>query len=151
VGCHGYDCDSVIFPLVPRGYTGKASDDSPFQLQDFNLYVQGHRLDMLMASNADIDATTSRSYNLTTQKNENHNEKMVQGSSSDALCCPIKATICRVRCHRAHVVKETKPIAPYHCGTHRGRLAVCYHGELHQDGHQRHGDQRPFSPRRWLH
>jgi hypothetical protein len=82
-----YDCNCLLFPLVPGGgYTGMASDDTHFQLQDVNLYVQGLRFDMVMASDAGIDADTSTSYTVATQKNGHRNEKVVQGSSEDALC-----------------------------------------------------------------
>jgi hypothetical protein len=50
----------AFFILVRQGeYTGTASDDTPFQLHDVNLYVQGHHLDVLTASDTDIGSVAS--------------------------------------------------------------------------------------------
>jgi hypothetical protein len=120
VGHHGYDCYCLILPLVyggGGGYTGTASDNIPFQLQDVNLYSHGRHLDMLTASAVDLGVATLMSYTFTTQKNGHRNEKVVQGSSGDSLCCPVKATIRRVRHHWAHGAKQTVPIAAYYRGT----------------------------------
>jgi hypothetical protein len=83
----------LFFLLRPGGYNIPASDDTPFQLNDINLYVCGSRLCALMASDADIVAATSTLYTFTTQKNGHQNEKAVQGSSGDALCCPAEETM----------------------------------------------------------
>jgi hypothetical protein len=68
----------------------------------------------LAASDADVEAVTSTSYTFTTHKNGHRNEKVVQGSSSDAFCCLVKATIQRVRHHRVHSAKQTALIAAYY-------------------------------------
>jgi hypothetical protein len=64
--------------LRPGEYTGTASNDTPFQLQAINLYVQGRHLGVLTASDVNIEAVTSMSYTSTTQKNGHRNEKAVQ-------------------------------------------------------------------------
>jgi hypothetical protein len=98
----------------PGEYTRIAYEDTTFELQDINLYVQGWRLNVLTASDVAIEAATSMSYNFTTQKNGHRNEKVVQGSIGNALCCEVKATIWRVRHHRVHGAKCTAPIAEYY-------------------------------------
>jgi hypothetical protein len=81
---------AFFFILRPGEYTGTLSDDAAFKLQDVELYIQGCKLDLFAANDADIKSTTSVSYTFTTQKNGNRNEKLVHGLSGDPWCGPSK-------------------------------------------------------------
>jgi hypothetical protein len=78
---------ACFFLLRPGEYTNTLADDATFKIEDISLCVQGCKLDFSMASDAEIKASTSASYTFTTQKNNNHNEKVVQGLTSDPCCC----------------------------------------------------------------
>jgi hypothetical protein len=59
---------AFFFLLQPGEYTGTISDDAAFRLQDVGLYIQGRKLDLLAASDAELKISTSASYTFTTQK-----------------------------------------------------------------------------------
>jgi hypothetical protein len=105
----------AFFFLLRLGqYTGTSSDDAPFFLEDVQLYIGGRKLDSHTASLAELDAASSVSYKLTTQKNGIHDEKLVQGRSGSGLCCPVKATFRRIKHHRLHKSKANVPLASYY-------------------------------------
>jgi hypothetical protein len=103
----------AFFFLLRLGeYTGTISDD-------VGLYIQGCKLDLLAASDAELKISTSASYTFTTQKNGNRNEKVVQGLSGDPLCCPVKATVRRILLHRRHKATSVTPLAAFYRGRRR--------------------------------
>jgi hypothetical protein len=102
--------------LRPGDYTGTLSDNAAFKMQDVGLYIQGCKLDLFSANDAEIKSATSASYTFTTQKNGNRNEKLVQGLSGDPWCCPIKATVRRVLLRRRHKASLATPIASLYRG-----------------------------------
>jgi hypothetical protein len=115
----------AFFFLLRRGeYTGTISDDAAFCLHDVGLYIQGRKLDLLAASDAELKISTSASYTLTTQKNGNRNEKLVQGISGDPWCCPVKATVRRVLLHRHHKATSVTPLAAFYRGRRRTLIKV---------------------------
>jgi hypothetical protein len=59
---------AFFFLLRPGEYTGTISDDTAFRLQDVGLYIQGRKLDLLTASDAELKITTSASYTFTRRK-----------------------------------------------------------------------------------
>jgi hypothetical protein len=79
--------------LRPGDYTGTLFDDAAFKIEGVSLYVQGHKLDFAIASGAEIKASTSVSYTFTTHKNNNRNDKVVQGFRGDPWCFPVKAAV----------------------------------------------------------
>jgi hypothetical protein len=105
---------AFFFLLHPGEYTGTASDDAPFRLEDVHLYIGGRKLNSNTASLAELDAASSVSYKFTTQKNGIRDEKLVQGRSGSGLCCPVRATVRRVKHHRLHKLKANVPIASYY-------------------------------------
>jgi hypothetical protein len=90
---------ACLFLLGPGEYTGTVSDDAAFKLHDVGLYIQGRKLDLFTAEEEEVKSSTSALYTLTTQKNGNRNEKLVQGPSGDPWRCPVKATMRRVFLH----------------------------------------------------
>jgi hypothetical protein len=105
---------TLFFRLRPCQYTCTTSDDAPFRLQDVHLYIGGRKLDSSTASLVELDAATSVSYKFTTQKNRFRDEKLVQGRSGRGLCCPVKATVRRIKHHRLHKSKPNVPISAYY-------------------------------------
>jgi hypothetical protein len=57
---------AFFFLLQPGEYTGTISDDAAFRLQDVGLYIQGRKLDLFAASDAELKISTSASYTFTT-------------------------------------------------------------------------------------
>jgi hypothetical protein len=57
---------AFFFLLRPGEYTGTLSDDAAFKLQDVVLYIQGCKLDLFAANDAEIKSATSVSYTFTT-------------------------------------------------------------------------------------
>jgi hypothetical protein len=110
---------AFFFLLRPGEYMGTNADDTPFRLEDVALYIRDRRSDVLTASTAELDASTSVSYKFTTQKNDTWDEKLVKGISGDSKCCPVKATAKRIKYHLAKNSKPTVPIASYYCAHRR--------------------------------
>jgi hypothetical protein len=105
---------AFFFLLCPGEYTGTVSDDSIFKLQDVSLYIQGRKLDLFTASEAEIKSATSASYTFTTQKNGNRNEKLVQGLIGDPWCCPMKARVRLVLPHRRNKASMRTPLVSFY-------------------------------------
>jgi hypothetical protein len=93
---------TFFFLLRPGEYSGTLLDDAAFKMQDVGLYIQGCKLDLLAENTAEIQSSTSVSCTFTTQKNGNHNEKLVQGLSGDPWCYPVKAIVHSVLLHWKH-------------------------------------------------
>jgi hypothetical protein len=91
-------------------------------MQDVSFYIGAIHLDTMSASPADLQAATSVAYTFTTQKNGKRGENMIHSHSANALCCPVCASIQRVKHLRLHGDKSTAPIAAYYRGSRR--LAV---------------------------
>jgi hypothetical protein len=105
---------TFFFLLRPGEYMGTTSDDAPFRLEDVHLYIGGRKLDSHTAPIAELDAASSVSYKFTSQKNGIRDEQLVQGRSGSGLCCPVEATVCRIKHHRLHKSKANVPLASYY-------------------------------------
>jgi hypothetical protein len=107
-------CIAFFFMLRSGEYTGTTSDNTPFRLEDVSAYVRDRKLNVLLCSEAELDATTSVSYTFTTQKNGTRDEKIVQGPSGNALCCPARATVRRIKHYRLKKSSSSAPLASYY-------------------------------------
>jgi predicted ATP-binding protein involved in virulence len=112
-------CISVFFLLRPGESTDTTANDTPFRLEDVGVYICDRKLDNAFASDIELDSATSVSYTFTTQKNGTCDKKLVQGRSGYALCCPVRATIRRVRHHRLQKSGQHVPIASYYATSRR--------------------------------
>jgi hypothetical protein len=83
------------------------------------VYIRDRKLDNAFASDAELDSATSVSYTFTTQKNGTRDEKLVQGRSGNALCCPVRATLRHMRHHRLHKSGQHVPIASCYATSRR--------------------------------
>jgi hypothetical protein len=93
-------CIAFFFLLRPGEYTGTTSDDTPFRIQDVGLYIRDRKLNLFHCSDAELNAATSVSYTFNKQKNGTRDENIVQGRSGNAICCPVRATVRRLKHHR---------------------------------------------------
>jgi hypothetical protein len=112
-------CIAFFFLLRPGEYTGTTADDTPFRLQDVGLYIRDRKLNLFQCLDAELDAATSVSYTFTTQNNGTRDEKIVQGRSGNAICCPVRATIRRLKHHRLQKSTASTPLASYYLTNRR--------------------------------
>jgi hypothetical protein len=112
-------CIAFFFLLRPDEFTGTTSDDTPFRLQDVGIYIRERRLDLFQCLDSDLDTATSVSYTFTTQKNGTRDEKIVQGRTGTSLCCPVRATVRRIKHHRLKKSTPNAPIASYYSTARR--------------------------------
>mmetsp|Transcript_19169 Transcript_19169/g.25175 ORF Transcript_19169/g.25175 Transcript_19169/m.25175 type:complete len:207 (+) Transcript_19169:277-897(+) len=93
---------AFFFLLRPGEYTGTHNDDTPFRLADVQLFIGPRRLDLLTASDADLEAAQGVSLTFTTQKNGVRGEVVHHGLSGHPILCPVRAMTRRVQHLRAH-------------------------------------------------
>jgi hypothetical protein len=115
-------CIAFVFLLCLGEYTGTTLNDTPFRLEYVSAYMRDRKLDLLLCSEAELDAATSVSYTFTTQNNGTWDEKIVQGRSGNSLCCPIRATVRRIKHHRLKKSTPSAPLASYYLA--KGRTAI---------------------------
>ena len=106
-------CSAFFFLLRPGEYTGSNSDTTPFTLGDVQLFIGRHRLDLLLASPAELNASTFTTYTFTTQKNGVRGEVIGLGRSGSPLVCPVLSTVRRVLHLREFTAPTTTPLATY--------------------------------------
>jgi hypothetical protein len=102
---------AFFYLLRPGEYTGTTSDNAPFRMQDVQLFIGQHRLDLVNAADADLLAATSATLTFTTQKNGVRGEVVLHGRSGCLLCCPVTAIVRRTRCLRMHHAPPATPLA----------------------------------------
>jgi hypothetical protein len=107
-------CTAFFFLLRPGEYTSTPSDTKPFHLCDVQLFIGMARLDLLSASDADLNAATFTSYTFTNQKNGVRGEVIGLGRSGSPLACPVLATVRRILHLRAHNASPNTPLATYY-------------------------------------
>ena len=108
---------AFFFLLRPGEYTGTTNDDTPFRLQDIQLFLGQQRLDLLTDPPALLRSATSVSLTFTTQKNGVRGEVVNHGTSGDPLLCPVRAIARRVLHLRAHNAAPDTILASYYVGT----------------------------------
>lgn len=96
-----------FFLLRPGEYTGTSNDDTPFRLQDLQLFQGQRRLDLVGDTDDVLAMATSVSLTFTTQKNGVRGEVVNHGRSGHARLCPVQAAIRRV----LHLRRHRAPIA----------------------------------------
>lgn len=99
---------AFFFLLRPGEYTDTAtSDTTPFALNDVQLTVGDMRLNLQLASDAELLCATSGSLTFTTQKNGIPNEVIRLGRSGDPFICPVAAIARRV----IHLRRANAPLS----------------------------------------
>lgn len=116
-------CLAFYFLLRPGEYSGTTTDDQPFLIEDVTLHLGNRPLNHRTAPLHQLRAATSVTFTFTTQKNNNRNEQVAHGRSNHPLCCPVKAAICLILCHRTMNAPHNKPLASYY-NTRNRRVAI---------------------------
>lgn len=110
---------AFFYLLRPGEYTGTSNDDTPFRLQDVQLFKNGQRLDLFTARADDILSAHSASLTFTTQKNGVRGEVVNHGRSGDPLVCPVLAIARRILHLRANQARPDTILAAYFRGGRR--------------------------------
>jgi hypothetical protein len=87
----------AFFFLMRPGEHTVTKDNRPFQLQDVQFHVGPQRYNAITIPLHLLDATTFVTYTFTTQKNTVRGEAVGLGRSGRGSCCPVQATVDRVR------------------------------------------------------
>jgi hypothetical protein len=104
-------------------YTGTATDDAAFRLQDLQLFIGDCFVDPCVTPFSDLEAATSASLVFTNQKNSVHREVMNHAISGASHCCPVRALACRI-IHLRENDAPTPPLTSYY-GHGRRRAIRC--------------------------
>ena len=107
-------CSIAFFYLLrPGEYTVSPSESTPFRLCDVQLRIGNRRLDLLLATDADIRSATFATLTFTTQKNGVRGEVIGLSRSGNPQLCPVISLCNRILHARAHNADLTTPIARY--------------------------------------
>jgi hypothetical protein len=113
---------AFFFLLRPGEYTGTTNDDTPFRLQDIQLFVNLLPLNLTTCAVAELYTATSVSLTFTTQKNGVRGEVVNHGRSGHHLLCPVLAVSRRVAHLRTHAAAPGTILATYY--SHGRRASV---------------------------
>ena len=102
---------AFFFLLRPGEYTDSASDTSPFQFRDVQLFRGPTRLDLSSASEAQILSATFASLTFRDQKNGVRGEVIGLSHSGDPLLSPPRILARRILHLRSHNAPLTTPLA----------------------------------------
>ena len=92
-------------------------DNTPFQLKDIQLHVGQQRYNAATMPIELLQASSFVTYTYDTQKNAVRNEAIGLGRSGQGSCCPVEATVQRVRHLREHDAPPTTPLGTYYLPT----------------------------------
>ena len=82
---------AFFFLLRPGEYTN--NDYNPFRLEDVQLFIGQHRLNLLLATDAQFLQTRFASLTFTDQKNGVRGEIIGHAQSGEPFLCPVKAIV----------------------------------------------------------
>lgn len=85
--------------MCPGEYTGTTTNDQAFALEDFTFYIGLRCLNNDLSSDHEIEAVTSTTYCFIKQMNGHKGDVIAHTTSSDMLCCPIRATVRQFMSH----------------------------------------------------
>ena len=104
-------CVAFFFLLRPGEYAISASESTPFELKDVQLFLGRRRLDLSNASEAELSTATFASLTFDRQKNAVRGEVIGHAPSGDANLCAVRALARRVLHLRAHNAPPNTPLA----------------------------------------
>lgn len=102
---------AFFFLLRPGEYTDAPSDTTPFKFADVQLMIGHRRLDLIYATDLELEQARSASLTFTTQKNGVENEVIRQCRSGHSYLCPVLAIIRRILHLRHHGAAPHTPLA----------------------------------------
>jgi hypothetical protein len=104
---------AFFFLMRPGEHTEPTGENTPFTLQDLQLYVGPTRYSASTIPIHLLTAVTFVTYCFTTQKNSVRGEVVGLGRSGHHRCCPCEATANRVRHLRLHNAPGDTPLCTY--------------------------------------
>jgi hypothetical protein len=104
----------TFFFLMRPGEHTLTKENRPFHLQDIQFHVGHQRHNAATIPLELLDATTFVTYTFTTQKNSVQGEVVGLGRSGQGACCPVAATVQRVRHLREHAAAPHTPLGKYY-------------------------------------
>ena len=108
---------AFFFLLRPGEYTATPSETTPFLVQDAQLFVGLHRLNLATATDAELLSATFGSLTFTTQKNGVRGEVIGQAHSGNPELCPVLALARRIIHLRRFGALPRTPLGVYFDGT----------------------------------
>ena len=103
----------AFFFLMRPGEHTYSSNNTPFRLQDVQLFCGQTPLDPMTATNVQLDRADAVSLTFTTQKNGVKGEVMSHGTTGDPRLCPVKSVVRRVKYLRRLGMPATTPLCTY--------------------------------------
>ena len=103
----------AFFFLMRPGEHTVAQGNTPFKLQDIQFHVGQNRYNATTIPLNLLNSTSFVTYTFTTQKNSVRGEVIGLGRSGRGGCCPVEATVQRVRHLRQHNAPPETPLATY--------------------------------------
>ena len=100
---------AFFFLLRPGEYTD--NDINPFRLEDVQLFIGPNRLNLLVATDAQLLQTRFASLTFTDQKNGVRGEVIGHARSGDQFLCPVKAILRRVIYLRSNNAPPNTPLS----------------------------------------
>ena len=108
---------AFFFLLRPGEYANSPSDSSPFELRDVQLFRGQQRLNLAVASDAELLTSTFSSLTFRDQKNGVKGEVVGLGHSGDPFFSPTKILARRVLHIRSHTADTHIPLCKYFTAT----------------------------------
>jgi hypothetical protein len=105
---------AFFFLMRPGEHTEPTGKNTPFKLQDIQLYVGPTRYSAATIPIPLLTAVTFVTYCFTIQKNSVRGEVVGLGRSGHPRCCPVEATVNRVRHLRLHNAPGDTPLCTYY-------------------------------------
>jgi hypothetical protein len=106
-------CIGFFFLMRPGEHTAPTGENTPFKLQDLQLYVGPTRYSALTIPVPLLVSVTFVTLTFTIQKNSVRGEVVGLGRSGHHRCCPVEATANRVRHLREHDAPGDTPLCNY--------------------------------------
>jgi hypothetical protein len=110
---------AFYYLLRPGEYTGTATDDAAFKLQDLQLFIGDRFVDPCGGPISDLEAATSASLVFTNQKNGVRGEVVNHATSGASHCCPVRALARRAIHLRENDAPANAPLASYYSNGRR--------------------------------
>jgi hypothetical protein len=108
---------ALYYLLRPGEYTGTATDDAAFRLQDLQIFIGDRFVDPCVAPISDMEPATSASLVFTNQKKGVYVEVVYHATSGALYCCPVRALARRaIRLHENDAPPTTLLASYYHNG-----------------------------------
>ena len=114
----------AFFFLMRPGEHTVSKENTPFKLKDVQFHVGQERHNAASIPLNLLAATSFVTYTYDTQKNAVRNEAIGLGRSGQGGCCPVEATVQRVRHLRQHDATPDTPLGTYYLPNGRSKTVT---------------------------